>query len=147
MKLNFTKWQGCGNDFVMIDCLETSLGRDYASLGRELCDRHYGIGADGILVAEPSDKADFRMRIINADGSEVLHVISMITSVRKRQNSPWKQEQAFWCRACSWKVVWLQASWWIWDSQSLRAIRFLSRVLAAAGSSMSLWKLKVRNIR
>ena len=70
MKLNFTKWQGCGNDFVMIDCLETSLGRDYASLGRELCDRHYGIGADGILVAEPSDKADFRMRIINADGSE-----------------------------------------------------------------------------
>jgi len=70
MKLNFTKWQGCGNDFAMIDCLETSLGRDYASLGRELCDRHYGIGADGILVAEPSDKADFRMRIINADGSE-----------------------------------------------------------------------------
>ena len=70
MKLNFTKWQGCGNDFVLIDCLEEPLEYDYASLGRELCDRHYGIGADGILVVEPSEVADFRMRIINADGSE-----------------------------------------------------------------------------
>ena len=70
MKLNFTKWQGCGNDFVLIDCLESHLERDYASLGKELCDRHYGIGADGILVVEPSETADFRMRIINADGSE-----------------------------------------------------------------------------
>ena len=70
MKLNFTKWQGCGNDFVLIDCQESPLERDYASLGKELCDRHYGIGADGILVVEPSETADFRMRIINADGSE-----------------------------------------------------------------------------
>ena len=70
MKLNFTKWQGCGNDFVLIDCFEEPLECDYASLGKELCDRHYGIGADGILVVEPSEVADFRMRIINADGSE-----------------------------------------------------------------------------
>ena len=70
MKLNFTKWQGCGNDFVLIDCLEEPMECDYASLGKELCDRHYGIGADGILVVEPSEVADFRMRIINADGSE-----------------------------------------------------------------------------
>lgn len=70
MRLNFTKWQGCGNDFVLVDCLDSPLEREYASLGKELCDRHYGIGADGILVVEPSEKADFRMRIINADGSE-----------------------------------------------------------------------------
>ena len=70
MKLNFTKWQGCGNDFVLIDCLEKPLKKDYADLAKTICDRHYGIGADGILVVEPSNKADFCMRIINADGSE-----------------------------------------------------------------------------
>lgn len=70
MEMKFTKWQGCGNDFVLVDCSDNSLNRDYASFGKELCDRHYGIGADGILVVEPSKKADFRMRIINADGSE-----------------------------------------------------------------------------
>ena len=70
MKLNFTKWQGCGNDFVLIDCLEKPLEEDYANLAKAICDRHYGIGADGILVVEPSNKADFCMRIINADGSE-----------------------------------------------------------------------------
>ena len=70
MKLNFTKWQGCGNDFVLIDCLEKPLKKDYADLAKAICDRHYGIGADGILVVEPSNKADFCMRIINADGSE-----------------------------------------------------------------------------
>ncbi len=70
MKLNFTKWQGCGNDFVLIDCLEKPLEEDYADLAKAICDRHYGIGADGILVVEPSNKADFCMRIINADGSE-----------------------------------------------------------------------------
>ena len=70
MKLNFTKWQGCGNDFVLIDCLEKPLKKDYADLAKAICDRHYGIGADGILVVEPSNKANFCMRIINADGSE-----------------------------------------------------------------------------
>lgn len=70
MKLKFTKWQGCGNDFVLIDCLEKPLKKDYADLAKAICDRHYGIGADGILVVEPSNKADFCMRIINADGSE-----------------------------------------------------------------------------
>ena len=70
MKLNFTKWQGCGNDFVLLDCLDKPLELDYAALAKSVCDRHYGVGGDGILVVEPSEKADFRMRIINADGSE-----------------------------------------------------------------------------
>ena len=70
MKIEFTKWQGCGNDFVLIDCLEKTLDMDKALLGKRLCDRHYGIGADGLLLVEPSTKADFAMCIINADGSE-----------------------------------------------------------------------------
>ena len=69
MEFSFTKWQGTGNDFVMIDCLKEPEA-DYVSAAVELCDRHYGIGADGILLVLPSDKADIRMRIINADGSE-----------------------------------------------------------------------------
>ncbi|SDG76682.1 diaminopimelate epimerase [Selenomonas sp. WCT3] len=67
--MNFTKWQGCGNDFVLLDCREQEPD-DYAKLSQKVCDRHYGIGADGILVVLPSDKADFRMRIFNTDGSE-----------------------------------------------------------------------------
>lgn len=69
MSFEFTKWQGTGNDFVLIDCLDKPEDR-YAAAAKEICDRHYGIGADGILLVLPSDKADIRMRIINADGSE-----------------------------------------------------------------------------
>lgn len=67
--MKFTKWQGCGNDFVLMDCREQEPA-DYAALSVRVCDRHYGIGADGILVVLPSDIADFRMRIFNTDGSE-----------------------------------------------------------------------------
>jgi len=67
--MKFTKWQGCGNDFVLIDCREQEPA-DYAVLSVKVCDRHYGIGADGILVVLLSDVADFRMRIFNTDGSE-----------------------------------------------------------------------------
>ena len=65
----FTKWQGCGNDFVLFDCRHEEPA-DYAGLARQVCDRHYGVGADGILVVLPSGCADFRMRIFNTDGSE-----------------------------------------------------------------------------
>ena len=65
----FTKWHGCGNDFVLFDCLQDDI-EDYASVARKVCDRHYGVGADGILVVLPSAQADFRMRIFNTDGSE-----------------------------------------------------------------------------
>ena len=67
--MNFTKWQGCGNDFVLIDCRAQELA-DYGAFAQKACNRHYGIGGDGILVVLPSDKADFRMRIFNTDGSE-----------------------------------------------------------------------------
>lgn len=70
MNLSFTKMNGAGNDFVMLDNRDASL-----SIGREgiawLCDRHRGVGADGLLVVEPArNGADFRMRYYNADGGE-----------------------------------------------------------------------------
>jgi diaminopimelate epimerase len=69
--LRFYKLQGAGNDFVLLDTLAQPLsGRDFASLARRLCDRRLGVGADGLLLVEPSHDADYRMRIFNADGSE-----------------------------------------------------------------------------
>ncbi len=70
MALAFTKWQGCGNDFVLVDGRASGLPSDAAKLSRYVCDRHYGIGADGLIFVLTSDKADFCMRIFNADGSE-----------------------------------------------------------------------------
>jgi diaminopimelate epimerase len=69
--LRFYKLQGAGNDFVLLDALAQPLPEhDFASLARRLCDRRFGVGADGLLVVEPSHEADYRMRILNADGSE-----------------------------------------------------------------------------
>lgn len=67
--MQFTKLHGLGNDFIALDGRKTP-GADYTALARKLCDRHTGIGADGLIVAEHSDAADIRMRIINSDGSE-----------------------------------------------------------------------------
>ena len=69
MGMRFTKWQGCGNDFILVDCLQEDV-KDCSAFARKACDRHYGIGGDGVLLLLPSDKADFRMRIFNTDGSE-----------------------------------------------------------------------------
>src|SRR3989339_1635008 len=69
--LNFFKYQGIGNDFILIDSRKDSLeGIDLKSLAISLCDRNFGIGADGILIVWPSQKAHYRMQIINPDGSE-----------------------------------------------------------------------------
>jgi diaminopimelate epimerase len=74
MKLRFTKMQGAGNDFVMLDAISQHLDLSPARV-RRLADRRFGIGADQVLVVErPSDaRADFRYRIFNADGAEVEH--------------------------------------------------------------------------
>lgn len=69
MSFSFTKWQGCGNDFVLVDCMKEKI-EAYAELTKKVCDRHYGIGADGMILILPSERADFRMRIFNTDGSE-----------------------------------------------------------------------------
>lgn len=70
MDLNFTKMHGLGNDFIMMDCRSIDLP-DLPSLSKKLADRRFGIGADQILLLYNSDKADFMMKILNADGSEV----------------------------------------------------------------------------
>ena len=68
--LQFTKMNGAGNDFVMLDNRDLSLSLDNAMIAR-LCDRHRGVGADGLLAVEPAQNgADFRMRYYNADGGE-----------------------------------------------------------------------------
>jgi diaminopimelate epimerase len=68
--LRFTKMDGAGNDFILIDNRAGDIHLNRSQIAR-LCDRHRGIGADGILLLEsPSDHADFRMRYFNADGGE-----------------------------------------------------------------------------
>ncbi len=69
MKVPFTKMQGCGNDYVYFDGFEVVLD-DPQSAAIKLSDRHFGIGGDGIILIEPSEVADGRMRMFNADGSE-----------------------------------------------------------------------------
>ncbi|MBQ9365392.1 MAG: diaminopimelate epimerase [Schwartzia sp.] len=69
MAIDFTKWQGCGNDFVLIEDMDERVA-DASKLAARICDRHFGIGADGLILLLPSDSADLKMRIFNADGSE-----------------------------------------------------------------------------
>lgn len=66
--MRFTKMEATGNDFVVID--NDSEDYSWPELARKLCDRHYGVGADGILVVLPSLVANAKMRIFNSDGSE-----------------------------------------------------------------------------
>ncbi len=69
--LDFVKLEGLGNDFILVDAIKHDLSKyDFHKLAPKLCDRHFGIGADGILIVHKSSTADFRMQIINADGSE-----------------------------------------------------------------------------
>jgi diaminopimelate epimerase len=69
--LDFTKMHGAGNDFVVLDGLGGSLPDDLGELARRLSDRHFGVGADQVLVLRPSTRADVRMDIYDADGSRV----------------------------------------------------------------------------
>src|SRR2546426_11037221 len=68
--MRFTKMQGCGNDYIYLDCIRGKVPRDPAALSRAMSDRHFGIGADGLILICPSERADARMRMFNADGSE-----------------------------------------------------------------------------
>lgn len=68
--MRFTKMQACGNDFVVVNGFDTIIP-DPGKIAERVCDRHFGIGADGLIIICPSSEADVRMRIINADGGEV----------------------------------------------------------------------------
>ena len=67
--MDFTKMHGLGNDYVYVNCFEQEI-ENPAELARIVSDRHRGIGADGLILIAPSQTADVRMRIFNADGSE-----------------------------------------------------------------------------
>ena len=67
--MQFTKMHGIGNDFIMLDGFAGEIPEPGA-LAARLCNRHFGIGADGLILALPSRQADARMRILNSDGSE-----------------------------------------------------------------------------
>ncbi len=70
-KIPFYKMQGSGNDFILIDSRRGILkGKNLKDLAKAVCDRHYSVGADGLIVIVPSRKADFKWRFLNADGSE-----------------------------------------------------------------------------
>lgn len=66
----FCKMQATGNDFVIVDCIKNKFEYSLEMLSKFLCDRHFGIGGDGVIYIEESDIADFKMRIFNSDGSE-----------------------------------------------------------------------------
>lgn len=69
--MKFTKVHGLGNDFILLNCLESTVDNP-SQLAQDMCDRNFGIGADGLVLVLPSklEEADFRMRIFNPDGSE-----------------------------------------------------------------------------
>ncbi len=66
--MNFTKVQGAGNDFILVEGTQTQ--RDWSRLAIAMCDRHFGVGADGLLLVLPSSVADFKMRVFDPDGTE-----------------------------------------------------------------------------
>ncbi len=95
-KIPFTKMVGAGNDFIVI---EPQKNFDLKKFTTEVCNRHNGIGADGVLVVEPSKKADYKMRIINSDGSEaemcgngVRCLASYIVATREEKKKPFSIE-------------------------------------------------------
>ena len=68
--MKFSKLQATGNDFILVDNLAGSREGDWGKLARAMCDRHFGIGADGLILVQNSTSADLKMRLFNSDGSE-----------------------------------------------------------------------------
>jgi diaminopimelate epimerase len=69
IEIQFTKLNGAGNDFIAVDNTAGLLRVNWSAFARAVCERHFGVGADGLLVLEPSARADFTMLYFNADGS------------------------------------------------------------------------------
>ncbi|OEF99092.1 diaminopimelate epimerase [Vulcanibacillus modesticaldus] len=80
--MEFTKMHGLGNDFVVVPHLK-DVPKKVNQLAIDICDRHFGVGADGLVFILPSDSADVRMRIFNADGSEAEQCGNAIRCVAK----------------------------------------------------------------
>ncbi len=80
--MNFHKMHGLGNDFVVVQ-VEDSLPKNVTELAKHVCDRHLGVGADGLVFITPSEQANIGMRIFNADGSEAQQCGNAIRCVSK----------------------------------------------------------------
>jgi diaminopimelate epimerase len=70
MQIQFSKYQGTGNDFILIDNRKQNYNDINPRIVKEMCDRHFGIGADGLMLLENSQEADFRMTYYNSDGNQ-----------------------------------------------------------------------------
>ncbi len=68
--MRFTKMQGAGNDYVYVNCFQEPVPANLPELAQRISDRHFGVGGDGLVLICPSQQADARMRMFNADGSE-----------------------------------------------------------------------------
>src|SRR5947199_8552584 len=68
--MRFTKMVGCGNDYIYVNCFREPPPKDAPALSRRISDRHFGVGGDGLILICASERADARMRMFNADGSE-----------------------------------------------------------------------------
>ena len=68
--MQFTKMHGAGNDYIYVDCFKHAIPSDPQQLARQISDRHFGVGGDGLILMCPSEVADAKMRMFNADGSE-----------------------------------------------------------------------------
>ncbi|MFH1392176.1 MAG: diaminopimelate epimerase [bacterium] len=83
--MKFQKWHGLGNDFVLVGDLEGKI-KNPSFLSKKLCDRHFGIGADGLILILPGTKGDCQMRIFNPDGSEAEMCGNAIRCLAKYMN-------------------------------------------------------------
>lgn len=104
MRWSFAKYVGCGNDFILFDNRKKLFPIQHTSLIQRLCHRHYGIGADGVILVENSSQADFRMRIFNADGSEaemcgngIRCCAKFIETLRMDSDSVWGYASSHYC--------------------------------------------------
>jgi diaminopimelate epimerase len=68
--MRFTKMHGAGNDYVYVDCFAQPVPAGLPELARRISDRRFGVGGDGLILIRPSERADARMQMLNADGSE-----------------------------------------------------------------------------
>jgi len=67
--MRFTKMHGLGNDYIYVNCFEETV-ENPSEVAKKVSDRHFGIGSDGLVLIMPSERADFKMRMFNSDGSE-----------------------------------------------------------------------------
>jgi diaminopimelate epimerase len=67
--MQFTKMHGAGNDYIYVDCFAQPVPKNVPDVARQISDRHFGVGGDGLILICPSDQADAEMRMFNADGS------------------------------------------------------------------------------